>query len=200
MSNKIENPVVLIHKRENHDSYAVAITNGSHDYYDGLLMASVSPDEADNSFAVFAMVGYYMAAEIEKLRVELEIVKQREKDLFMENVRLKSGIAGLIHLGIRYADVEVMKIAGDAQLSTPCTDSIINSIASGVFTKEVSIMRTVEVRAEDVTPGDVVITSKGKRCAVKSFWMEGDKVTLFGTDGSETDYDYDELLVVERAA
>ncbi|KAA2190651.1 hypothetical protein EA435_23685 [Escherichia coli] len=45
-----------------------------------------------------------------------------------------------------------------------------------------------------------VITSKGKRCAVKSFWMEGDKVTLFGTDGSETDYDYDELLVVERAA
>ncbi|EEW4124542.1 hypothetical protein [Escherichia coli] len=136
MSNKIENPVVLIHKRENHDSYAVAITNGSHDYYDGLLMASVSPDEADNSFAVFAMVGYYMAAEIEKLRVELETVKQREKDLFMENVRLKSGIAGLIHLGIRYADVEVMKIAGDDQLSTPCTDSIINSIASGVFTKE----------------------------------------------------------------
>ncbi|WCQ51443.1 hypothetical protein NL418_000520 (plasmid) [Escherichia coli] len=136
MSNKIENPVVLIHKRENHDSYAVAITNGSHDYYDGLLMASVSPDEADNSFAVFAMVGYYMVAEIEKLRVELETVKQREKDLFMENVRLKSGIAGLIHLGIRYADVEVMKIAGDAQLSTPCTDSIINSIASGVFTKE----------------------------------------------------------------
>lgn len=136
MSNKIENPVVLIHKRENHDSYAVAITNGSHDFYDGLLMASVSPDEADNSFAVFAMVGYYMAAEIEKLRVELETVKQREKNLFMENVRLKSGIAGLIHLGIRYADVEVMKIAGDAQLSTPCTDSIINSIASGVFTKE----------------------------------------------------------------
>ncbi|HDD9419947.1 TPA: ead/Ea22-like family protein [Escherichia coli] len=77
-----------------------------------------------------------MALTLEKLRVELETVKQREKDLFMENVRLKSGIAGLIHLGIRYADVEVMKIAGDAQLSTPCTDSIINSIASGVFTKE----------------------------------------------------------------
>ncbi|HEC4124662.1 TPA: ead/Ea22-like family protein, partial [Escherichia coli] len=77
-----------------------------------------------------------MALTLEKLRVELETVKQREKDLFMENVRLKSGIAGLIHLGIRYANVEVMKIAGDAQLSTPCTDSIINSIASGVFTKE----------------------------------------------------------------
>ncbi|MCV8352321.1 hypothetical protein ODR95_23780, partial [Escherichia coli] len=44
-------------------------------------------------------------------------------------------IAGLIHLGIRYADVEVMRIAGDAQLSTPCTDSIINSIATGIRIK-----------------------------------------------------------------
>ena len=61
-------------------------------------------------------------------------------------------------------------------------------------------MRTLEVRAEDVIPGDVLITSKGQQCAVKSIWMENDKVTLFGTDGSETDYDYDELLVIERAA
>ncbi|EOW3608567.1 hypothetical protein ACOWX6_003794 [Escherichia coli] len=136
MREKIKNPVVVLYKRETSDSYAVSITDGSQNMHDGLLMASVSPDDSDYPFAIFAMVGYYMAAEIEKLRVELETVKQREKDLFMENVRLKSGIAGLIHLGIRYADVEVMKIAGDAQLSTPCTDSIINSIASGVFTKE----------------------------------------------------------------
>ncbi|EIH1622023.1 ead/Ea22-like family protein [Escherichia coli] len=77
-----------------------------------------------------------IALTVGKLRVELEAEKQRAKDLFMENARLKSGIAGLIHLGIRYADVEVMKIAGDAQLSTPCTDSIINSIAAGILTKE----------------------------------------------------------------
>lgn len=76
-----------------------------------------------------------IALTVGKLRVELEAEKQREKDLFMENARLKSGIAGLIHLGIRYADVEVMKIAGDAQLSTPCTDSIINSIATGIRIK-----------------------------------------------------------------
>ena len=76
-----------------------------------------------------------MALTLEKLRVELEAEKQRAKVLFMENARLKSGIAGLIHLGIRYADVEVMKIAGDAQLSTPCTDSIINSIATGIRIK-----------------------------------------------------------------
>ncbi|MEL9486922.1 hypothetical protein J4X60_23335, partial [Escherichia coli] len=123
MREKIKNPVVVLYKRETSDSYAVSITDGSQNMHDGLLMASVSPDDSDYPFATFAMVGYYMAAEIEKLRVELETVKQREKDLFMENVRLKSGIAGLIHLGIRYADVEVMKIAGDAQLSTPCTDS-----------------------------------------------------------------------------
>ncbi|MDZ9542005.1 ead/Ea22-like family protein [Escherichia coli] len=76
-----------------------------------------------------------IALTVGRLRVELEAEKQRAKDLFMENARLKSGIAGLIHLGIRYADVEVMKIAGDAQLSTPCTDSIINSIATGIRIK-----------------------------------------------------------------
>ncbi|EEX6397894.1 ead/Ea22-like family protein [Escherichia coli] len=76
-----------------------------------------------------------IALTVGKLRVELEAEKQRAKVLFMENARLKSGIAGLLHLGIRYADVEVMKIAGDAQLSTPCTDSIINSIATGIRIK-----------------------------------------------------------------
>ncbi|MDN8601879.1 hypothetical protein Q0A17_21065 [Citrobacter sp. S2-9] len=65
---KIKNPVVVLYKRETSDSYAVSITDGSQNMHDGLLMASVSPDEADNSFAVFAMVGYYMAAEIEALR------------------------------------------------------------------------------------------------------------------------------------
>ncbi len=79
MREKIKNPVVVLYKRETSDSYAVSITDGSQNMHDGLLMASVSPDEADNSFAVFAMVGYYMAAEIEKLRVELETVKTAGK-------------------------------------------------------------------------------------------------------------------------
>ncbi|MFG0521611.1 hypothetical protein [Enterobacter sp. yb_8] len=56
----------------------------------------------------------------------------------------------------------------------------------------------LQIRAEDVEPGDVVITSHDKRYTVKSFWMEDDTVTLFGTDGSETEYDYDEMLDVER--
>lgn len=41
---KITNPVVLIHKRENSDTYAVAITSGSTDYQDTILMASMEPD------------------------------------------------------------------------------------------------------------------------------------------------------------
>ncbi|EAT2562558.1 hypothetical protein FJ875_25935 [Salmonella enterica] len=56
----------------------------------------------------------------------------------------------------------------------------------------------LKMRAEDVEPGDVVITSHGTRYTVKSFWMEDGKVTLFGADGSETEYDYDDMLNVER--
>lgn len=54
------------------------------------------------------------------------------------------------------------------------------------------------IRAEDAEPGQVVITSQGSRYKIKSFWMEDDTVTLFGEDGSETDYDYDEDIEVER--
>lgn len=117
MSNKIENPVVLIHKRENHDSYAVAITNGSHDFYDGLLMASVSPDEADNSFAVFAMVGYYMAAEIEKLRAQRDA-------LAAENAALKESE--------RAFDAMCAEEHGDNWVSelteTPATDAFLAEV------------------------------------------------------------------------
>ncbi|EDQ5070621.1 hypothetical protein ACDH07_003240 [Salmonella enterica] len=56
----------------------------------------------------------------------------------------------------------------------------------------------LKMRAEDVEPGDVVITSCGKSYTVKSFWMEDGKVTLFGADGSETEYDDDDMLNVER--
>ncbi|EOJ6204607.1 hypothetical protein ACKD5Z_002518 [Escherichia coli] len=122
MSNKIENPVVLIHKRENHDSYAVAITNGSHDFYDGLLMASVLPDEADNSFAVFAMVGYYMAAEIEKLRAQRDA-------LAAENAALKESE--------RAFDAMCAEEHGDNWVSelteTPATDAFLAEVrAQGV--------------------------------------------------------------------
>ena len=68
MSNKILNPVVLIHKRENSDTYAVAITSGSQDYHDAVLMATMEPDMTGDSVDTWSKTGYYMAAEIETLR------------------------------------------------------------------------------------------------------------------------------------
>ncbi|EEX2907051.1 hypothetical protein EMO55_24905 [Escherichia coli] len=145
MSNKIENPVVLIHKRENHDSYAVAITNGSHDFYDGLLMASVSPDEADNSFAVFAMVGYYMAAEIEKLRAQRDA-------LAAENAALKESE--------RAFDEMCAEEHGDNWVSelteTPATDAFLAEVrAQGVDMARNAMIDFVdgEVRPNKNVPG-----------------------------------------------
>ncbi|EEP5311751.1 ATPase [Salmonella enterica] len=71
MSNKILNPVVLIHKRESSDTYAVAITSGSQDYHDAVLMATMEPDMAGDDIDTWSKTGYYMAAEIERLRQHL---------------------------------------------------------------------------------------------------------------------------------
>ncbi|EHK4824063.1 ATPase [Salmonella enterica subsp. enterica serovar Abony] len=71
MSNKIKNPVVLIRKRENSDTYAVAITSGSKDYLDAVLMATMELDMAGDDIDTWSKTGYYMAAEIENLRQQL---------------------------------------------------------------------------------------------------------------------------------
>lgn len=68
---KITNPVVLIHKRENSDTYAVAITSGSIDYHDAVLMATMEPDMTGDTVDTWSKTGYYMAAEIESLRQAL---------------------------------------------------------------------------------------------------------------------------------
>lgn len=68
---KIKNPVVLIHKRENSDTYAVAITSGSHDYHDAILMATMEPDMTGDDVDTWSKTGYYMAAEIARLRQQL---------------------------------------------------------------------------------------------------------------------------------
>ncbi|RTQ01256.1 hypothetical protein EKN38_12825 [Enterobacter sp. WCHEn045836] len=76
------------------------------------------------------------ADEMEALLDELEAKDKQSADLFVENVRLKAGIAGLVSLGLRHRDIEVMRLAGDAQHSTPCTDSIIEKIAAGTANGE----------------------------------------------------------------
>ena len=68
---KIKNPVVLIHKRENSDTYAVAITSGSQDYHDAILMATMEPGMTGDDVDTWSKTGYYMAAEIERLRQQL---------------------------------------------------------------------------------------------------------------------------------
>ena len=72
---KITNPVVLIHKRENSDTYAVAITSGSQDYHDAILMATMEPDMTGDDVDTWSKTGYYVAAEIERLKQALSSVE-----------------------------------------------------------------------------------------------------------------------------
>ena len=78
---KIKNPVVLIHKRESSDTYAVAITDGSQDYHDAVLMATMEPDMTGDDVDTWSKTGYYMAAEIESLRAKLELYEAKHLHL-----------------------------------------------------------------------------------------------------------------------
>lgn len=78
---KITNPVVLIHKRENSDTYTVAITSGSQDYHDANLMATMEPDMTGDDVDTWSKTGYYMAAEIEQLRVKLKLAEEKHLHL-----------------------------------------------------------------------------------------------------------------------
>lgn len=81
MSNKILNPVVLIYKRENSDTYVVAITSGSQDYRDAVMMAVMEPDMTDDNIDTWSKTGYYMAAEIERLREQLKRAEEKHLHL-----------------------------------------------------------------------------------------------------------------------
>lgn len=64
---KIHNPVVLINKPDN-NAWVVAVTDGSQNYQDARLMASMELDITGDSADTWSRVGFYMAAEIEVLR------------------------------------------------------------------------------------------------------------------------------------
>lgn len=81
MSNKILNPVVLIYKYENSDSYVVAITSGSQDYRDAVLMVSMEPGMVGDDIDTWSRTGYYMAAEIERLREQLKRAEEKHLHL-----------------------------------------------------------------------------------------------------------------------
>ncbi len=92
MSNKIKNPVVLIHKRENSDTYAVAITSGSQDYRDAVLMATMEPDMTGDSIDTWSKTGYYMAAEIERLKQALSAAESNLLDSECHVAELKEAL------------------------------------------------------------------------------------------------------------
>lgn len=109
---KITNPVVLIHKWENSDTYAVAITSGSPDYQDAILMASMEPDMTGDVMDSGSQTGYYMAAEIERLRQQLmaplsigELLQRLESQTGEKWVREFNGITTGKPLTITLPDI-----------------------------------------------------------------------------------------------
>lgn len=88
---KIKNPVVLIHKRESSDTYAVAITDGSQNYHDAVLMATMEPDMSGDDVDTWSKTGYYMAAEIERLRRVLAAAENNLVDSECHVAELISG-------------------------------------------------------------------------------------------------------------
>ncbi|MHB6620415.1 hypothetical protein [Klebsiella pneumoniae] len=115
---KIENPVVLIYKRDNNDSYAVAITSGSQNYHDALLMATMEPDMVGDDVDTWSKTGYYMAAEIERLRAKLEQAEAKHlhlqclvDDYDWQRQRLHSAAKRII----RWSRQEAMDRTGNAE-------------------------------------------------------------------------------------
>lgn len=69
---KITNPVVLIHWHKVPESEChIAITNGSTDFRDAEYMAVLGAGYTDEIMNAWSKTGYYMAAEIERLRQQL---------------------------------------------------------------------------------------------------------------------------------
>lgn len=79
---KISTPKVLVYKRPDSDTYAVAVTAGSDDYHDALLMSSMEFDlPGDSPDAITSAVGYYMAQRIQALEAELAGRAEKESKI-----------------------------------------------------------------------------------------------------------------------
>ncbi|MGS5313725.1 ead/Ea22-like family protein [Escherichia coli] len=102
-------------------------------------------DGQDNAESKAKFIAAASPATMLELLDELESEKNRREaaehriaeleGLALENIRLKVGISGLIGLGLRYADADAMRLAADAQQSTPTTDGIIENIVAGIGVK-----------------------------------------------------------------
>jgi hypothetical protein len=100
---KIENPVVLIHKCDNNDSYAVAITNGSQNYHDALLMATMEPDMVGDDVDTWSKPAT-------TLRRRSKVYVQNWGRLKQSIVRRKAGCAERCTSGLGRRDREIVRL------------------------------------------------------------------------------------------
>jgi hypothetical protein len=76
---KIQNPIVIIHKNAHHDSYSVAITDGSDNVNDACLWCAMDPEGDGSDADPWVKTSYYMAAEIVRLRQRVTEIETRRK-------------------------------------------------------------------------------------------------------------------------
>lgn len=183
---KIENPVVLIHKRDNNDSYAVAITSGSQNYYDALLMATMEPNMVGDEVDTWSKTGYYMAAEIESLRVKLEQAKAKHlhlqclvDDYDWQRQRLHSAAKRIIRWN-RQEAIDRTGNAEDAE-SYACVRELREALAfcekSGFNPAAEPVHNGSEVAAAPVN--DVTMTITLPDISSKAFWSGAGKAEVF---------------------
>lgn len=97
---KITNSVVLLHWHKTPDSAChIAITSGSTDFRDAEYMAVLGAGYTDDLMNNWSKTGYYMAAEIERLRQQLiaplsigELLQRLESQTYGEWGRVGSDV------------------------------------------------------------------------------------------------------------
>ncbi|ENF1920472.1 hypothetical protein ABQI47_005788 [Klebsiella michiganensis] len=187
---KIENPVVLIHKRDNDDSYAVAITSGSQNHHDAVLMASMEPDMVGDDVDTWSKTGYYMAAEIESLRERLKQAEEKHihlqglvDDYDWQRQRLHSAAKRII----RWNRQEAIDRTGDAENaeSYACVRELRDALSfcekSGFIPAAEPVQSGGEVAAvpvNDITTGKP-FTITLPDISSKAFWSGNGKAEVF---------------------
>lgn len=175
---KIENPVVLIHKRDNNDSYAVAITSGSQNFHDAVLMASMEPDMVGDDVDTWSKTGYGMAAEIESLREKLKQAEEKHihlqglvDDYDWQRQRLHSAAKRII----RWNRQEAIDRTGDAENaeSYACVRELRDALSFCEGTCRTAILKNCASDESSTNAG--FSPENGETCASASRLQENPK-------------------------